>query len=259
MMQVRPIPAFKDNYIWLAGQADSHSVAIVDPGDARPVLDTLQRDALTPCAILITHHHHDHVDGVRELLRHFTVPVYGPARESIPALTHPLHEGDSVVLEAAGIRLQVLDVPGHTRGAIAYYDNNSLFCGDTLFTAGCGYLFEGTATQMYHALSKLAALPPETQVYCGHEYTADNLAFARVVEPDNPDILSRSRDVARLRAQDLPTVPATLAMELRTNPFLRCHIPAVAVAAAGYAGRRLPETAEVFAVIRAWKDDLDKV
>lgn len=259
MMQVRPVAAFKDNYIWLAGHTDSHCVAIVDPGDARPVLDALRRDGLTPCAILITHHHHDHVGGITELLRHFSLPVYGPAREAIPALSHPLHEGDQVVLEEAGLHLNVLDVPGHTCGAIAYHGNGGLFCGDTLFTAGCGYLFEGTATQMYHALSKLAGLPPETQVYCGHEYTADNLAFARVVEPHNPDILSRSSDVDRLREQGLPTVPAPLALELRTNPFLRCHIPAVVAATERYAGRHLAETAAVFAVVRAWKDDLDKV
>lgn len=259
MIQVNLVPAFKDNYIWLIGSADSRQVAIVDPGDATPVLDTLRLRALTPCAVLITHHHRDHVGGVTGLLRHFDFPVYGPAHEPVPALTHPLQEGDSVQLPSLGLSLSVLDVPGHTRGAIAYYNDAGLFCGDTLFTAGCGYLFEGTAPQMYHSLSKLAALPPDTPVYCGHEYTLENLSFARVVEPHNTDISARISATTGLRAQGLPTVPAPLALELCTNPFLRCHIPAVIAAAERYAGRRLASAAEVFGVVRGWKDNLDLV
>ncbi|MDA1107218.1 MAG: hydroxyacylglutathione hydrolase [Proteobacteria bacterium] len=259
MIQVNPVPAFKDNYIWLIGHTDSRQVAIVDPGDARPMLDALQGQSLTPCAILLTHHHRDHVGGVTELLRHFDIPVYGPAHEPVPALTHPLREGDRVALPDIGLTLSVLDVPGHTRGAIAYYGHGCLFCGDTLFTAGCGYLFEGTPPQMYHSLSKLAALAPETQVYCGHEYTLDNLSFARVVEPRNADISARITEATRLRARNLPTVPALLALELRTNPFLRCHTPVVIAAAESHARRPLSTPAEVFGVVRRWKDDLDSV
>lgn len=259
MIQVNSIPAFKDNYIWLIGHTDSRHVAIVDPGDARPVLDMLQRQSLTPCALLLTHHHHDHVGGVAELLRHFDIPVYGPAHESVPAITHPLCEGDSMLLPELSLTFNVLDVPGHTRGAIAYYGHGGLFCGDTLFTAGCGYLFEGTPPQMYHSLCKLAALAPETQVYCGHEYTLDNLSFARIVEPHNADISARITEATRLRARSLPTVPAPLALELRTNPFLRCHIPAVIAAAETHAGRPLPTPPEVFGVVRHWKDELDPI
>lgn len=259
MIQVNPVPAFKDNYIWLIGHTDSRRVAIVDPGDAHPVLDALQRQSLTPCALLLTHHHRDHVGGVAELLRHFAIPVYGPAHEPVPGMTHPLREGDSVALPEIGLTLSVLDVPGHTRGAIAYYGHGCLFCGDTLFTAGCGYLFEGTPPQMYHSLGKLAALAPETRVYCGHEYTLDNLSFARVVEPHNADISARITEATHLRARNLPTVPAPLELELRTNPFLRCHIPAVIAAAERHAGRPLPTPSEVFAVVRRWKDDLDSI
>ena len=259
MIQVNPVPAFKDNYIWLIGHTDSRRVAMVDPGDARPVLDALQRQSLTPCAILLTHHHRDHVGGVTELLRHFDIPVYGPAHEPVPTITHPLREGDRVTLPEICLTLSVLDVPGHTRGAIAYYGHGCLFCGDTLFTAGCGYLFEGTPPQMYHSLGKLAALAPETQVYCGHEYTLDNLSFARVVEPHNADIRARITEATRLRARNLPTVPAPLELELRTNPFLRCRTPVVTAAAENYAGRPLSTSAEVFAVVRRWKDDLDSL
>ena len=259
MIQVNPVPAFKDNYIWLIGHTDSRQVAIVDPGDAEPVLDALQRQSLTPCAILLTHHHHDHVGGVVALLRHFDIPVYGPAHEAISTITQPLREGDSVQLAELGLTLNVLDVPGHTRGAIAYYGHGGLFCGDTLFTAGCGYLFEGTPAQMYHSLRKLAALTPEIQVYCGHEYTLDNLSFACVVEPHNADIKARITEATRLRARMLPTVPAPLELELRTNPFLRCHTRVVTAAAESYAGRPLPTPPEVFAVVRRWKDDLDSL
>ncbi len=257
MLEIHPVPAFDDNYIWLIGSTDSKHVAIVDPGDADPVLEALQRHGLTPIAVLVTHHHGDHTGGVAELAEQFHIPVYGPAHERIPALTHPLVEGDEVELTALGLRLRVIDTPGHTRGHICYTGHGALFCGDTLFTAGCGRLFEGTPAQMHGSLTKLGALPEDTLVYCAHEYTTANLGFARVVEPDNPDIIARSAEVEVRRAHDEPTVPATLAMEKRTNPFLRTAIPAVVAAAERFAGHPLADGVEVFATVRHWKDTLD--
>lgn len=257
MPNVHPIRAFKDNYIWLISRPDTPYAVIVDPGDARPVLETLQERGLRLLAILITHHHRDHTGGIKTLLEHYPAPVYGPASETITALTQPLTEQDKVSVPELGLDLQVLDVPGHTRGAIAFYGQEMLFCGDTLFTAGCGKLFEGTAQQMHASLAKLAALPGHTQVYCGHEYTVDNLHFARLVEPDNPHIRARLVETMALRACDLPSVPAPLDLERRSNPFLRCEVPAVIAAAERFAARRLQSGAEVFAVVRRWKDSLD--
>jgi len=257
MLTIRPIPAFKDNYIWLLSGPEKPYAVLVDPGDAQPVLEALERLSLIPGAILVTHHHWDHTNGIRTLLKHYPMAVYGPASEAIPGLTHPLKQGDRVSFPEIGADFQVLDVPGHTRGAIAFYGNGALFCGDTLFTAGCGRLFEGTAAQMHASLTKFAALPDQTQVYCGHEYTVENLHFAQVVEPANPDIQARLNEATGRRAVALPTVPASLAVEKCTNPFLRTAVPQLIAAAERYAGHRLPTGAEVFAAVRRWKDDLD--
>lgn len=257
MFEIRPIPAFDDNYIWLLAAADSHQAVIVDPGDADPVLETVERRGLQPVAILVTHHHGDHTGGVAELAQRFATPVYGPAGERIPALTHLVGEGDIVGLPALGLQLRVIDTPGHTRGHVCYTGHGALFCGDTLFSAGCGRLFEGTAAQMHASLEKLAALPDETLVYCAHEYTAANLRFALVVEPENPAIIARLDQVEALRARGEPTVPSTLGLEKRTNPFLRTAVTAVVAAAERFAGRRLTDGAEVFGTVRHWKDTLD--
>ncbi|MCW8917689.1 MAG: hydroxyacylglutathione hydrolase [Gammaproteobacteria bacterium] len=257
MMKVHKIPAFDDNYIWLIGCEGRSGVAIVDPGDAEPVIDYLQREGLQAEAILITHHHGDHTGGVAELVARYPVPVYGPATERIPALTHPLREGDRVKLATCGLTLKVIDTPGHTRGHICYYGHGALFSGDTLFTAGCGRLFEGSAEQMHHSLEKLRALPDETLLYCAHEYTQANLGFAAVAEPDNPDIASRKVSVERLRREGKATVPAPLSLERATNPFLRSHLPVLIAAAERFSGRTLTTPAEVFAVVRQWKDSLD--
>ena len=246
-----PIPAFEDNYLWLL-HGDGNEAVVVDPGDARPVLGTLDERSLALGAILVTHHHADHVGGILPLLERYPVPVYGPARESIPGITIPLGEGDQVSL--CGMRLEVLEVPGHTAGHIAYRGEGLLFCGDTLFSGGCGRLFEGTPEQMHQSLQRLAALDPATLVCCAHEYTEANLRFALAVEPDNPALQQRYREVGQLRSEGLPSLPSTIAIELQTNPFLRTHVPAVRSAAENHAGRRLTDEVEVFAVLRAWKD-----
>jgi hydroxyacylglutathione hydrolase len=254
MAAVLHVPAFEDNYIWLIRGGSGRQVAVVDPGEAAPVLAYCAAHGLTPCAILCTHHHHDHVGGIEDLLRHREVPVYGPAAELIPGLTQRLRHGDVVELPELALAFEVLAVPGHTRGHIAYYGHGLLFCGDTLFSAGCGRLFEGTAEQMHESLGRLAALPPETAVYCAHEYTADGLRFAAAVEPDNPEVRTRQREVAALRARGLPSLPSSIGLERRINPFLRSHVPAVRAAAERIAGHRLESEACVFATIRRWKD-----
>jgi hydroxyacylglutathione hydrolase len=251
--------AFEDNYIWIVCPEDSDGpkprpAIIVDPGDADPVLRLLDQERLVPVAILCTHHHPDHVGGVAELVKRFRVPVYGPADEPIASVDHPLHDGDTVEVGELGLRLHVLAVPGHTRGHIAYYGEGMLFCGDTLFSAGCGRLFEGTAEQMYASLSRLAALDADTAVYCAHEYTTANLRFARAVEPDNPNIAEYSATVDEWRRTGQASLPSTLARELRINPFLRTNDPVVRLAAESHAGTRLAGADQVFATLRRWKD-----
>jgi hydroxyacylglutathione hydrolase len=252
MRQVAPISAFQDNYIWCLRQAGC--AAVVDPGDARPVLEYLDAEGLTLVAILCTHHHADHVGGVAGLLERFRVPVYGPAHEKISTLTTRLQQGDRVKIDELGSELEVLDIPGHTAGHIAYYGGKLLFCGDTLFACGCGRLFEGTAAQMWSSLSKLAALPGDTAVYCGHEYTLSNLRFAQAADPDNPALATWEREAVEQRKRHVPTLPSTLARERAANPFLRAGDPALAASASRYAGKALHDPVEVFAALRDWKN-----
>ena len=245
--------AFRDNYIWVL--TDGKQACVVDPGEARPVLDFLHSNAIRLCAILNTHHHYDHVNGNAELLEHFAVPVYGPRSEDIVEVSVPVGENDSVEIAALGLRFDVLDIPGHTAGHIAYYGANYLFCGDTLFACGCGRLFEGTPAQMSRSLAKLAALPDTARVCCGHEYTLANIAFARVIEPDNQALTAReARERTKIQAGQ-PTLPASLADERATNPFLRCGEPAVVAAATRHAGHPLDGPIAVFAALREWKNN----
>lgn len=250
-MKIVPIPAFEDNYIWLI--CEGHLAAAVDPGDAEPVLDYIGLHGLQLEAILNTHHHGDHTGGNKDLLKHATVPVYGPRHENIPGLTHPVGAGDIVRLPGLLTDFSVLDVPGHTAGHIAYYGAKSLFCGDTLFACGCGKLFEGTPAQMAASLQIFAALPDETRVYCAHEYTLTNIEFAKTVEPANAALLQRETRDRLAREQGRPTLPSTISLEKATNPFLRCDQPAVIEAASRHAGHALNDPVSVFAALRQWK------
>lgn len=252
MVNVIPVPAFRDNYIWTL--TDGRCAAVVDPGDAEPVAAYLAAERLELVAILATHHHADHVGGIAELVASHRVPVYGPATETIPHAGARLREGDRVSIAPLPIELSVLDIPGHTAGHIAYVGHDMLFCGDTLFACGCGRLFEGTPAQMVASLAKLAALPDETQVYCGHEYTLANLRFALAVEPHSPALVARNQADGEKRARNLPTLPSAIGLERATNPFLRCKEPAVIEAANRRAGRRLDGEVNVFATIREWKN-----
>lgn len=253
MTKIIGIPAFHDNYIWVLFNPKGQAV-VVDPGEADQIIEYLKKYHLTLVAILITHHHFDHSGGIAKLLRHQKVPVYGGHQEPIDLMTHPVREGDLIPLEGLNLTLNVLEIPGHTLGHVAYVGNNLLFSGDTLFTAGCGRLFEGSAAQMLSSLTTLKSLDPQTQVYCGHEYTLANLHFATEVEPDNEKITSRLEAVLALRHQGLQTVPSALAEELATNPFLRCEHPDVIRAAEKHAKRPLHDAVEVFASLRQWKD-----
>ena len=252
MLQIAPVRALNDNYIWTLRNA-THA-AVVDPGEARPVLESLARERLELAAILATHQQGDGGGGGADLREKRRVPVYGPRNEPIATLTRPVSEGDTVSVPELDLTLSVLDIPGHTRAHIAYYGAGMLFCGDTLFACGCGRLFEGTAEQMYASLQKLVSLPDDTLVYCGHEYTLSNIRFAKTVEPANAALEAREARDRRLRDAGKPTVPSTLGEEKATNPFLRCLEPAVVDSANKYLGARIADPVRVFAAIRDWKN-----
>lgn len=257
-MEVMPILALKDNYIWcLINRSEQHCI-VIDPGEASPVLAALSYHRLKLSAILITHHHWDHTQGIREIVAHTKSPVYGPALEKVAGLTNPMNHGDEITFKDLGFSLKVMHVPGHTLGHIAYYNQDLLFSGDTLFTAGCGKIFEGTAEQMYNSLSAMKQLNENTMLYCGHEYTASNLAFAIEVEPKNQDIQRRTQEVSALRTKNLPTVPSRLSVEMKTNPFLRCEQKTVIEATENYANRKLNSATEVLGALREWKNHFSR-
>jgi hydroxyacylglutathione hydrolase len=251
--EVVPLPAFTDNYIWTI--RDARRAAVVDPGDAAPVLDFLRREQLELVAILNTHHHADHVGGNSELLRHEKVPVFGPHDDRIPEVTQRLADGERMTLPHFGIEFEVIEIPGHTRTHIAFRGGGMLFCGDTLFAVGCGRLFEGTPQQMHDSLAKLMRAPDATRVYCGHEYTLSNIRFAKAADPANKALRELESSAQQLRDQGLPTLPSTIAQEKATNPFVRCREPAVIAAASSYAGKSLPDPVSVLAAIREWKNN----
>jgi hydroxyacylglutathione hydrolase len=254
MLEIIPLPALKDNYIWLLKNKASGHIVIVDPSEAEPILNLIESEGLIPIAILITHHHWDHVGGIPEITEKYNIPVYTPKTESVAGSTNPVGEGDSISLPEMDLELSILDVPGHTSGAVAYYAKGMVFSGDTLFTAGCGRMFEGTPPQMHASLSKFKTLPDDTLLYCGHEYTLSNLQFAATVEPENKAIQERLIQIKQRRDKDLATVPATLAIEKETNPFLRCEQDSVINAARQHSDNKLELPHEIFAVIRSWKD-----
>ena len=250
--EVIPLRAFADNYIWTL--RDARCAAVVDPGDARPVLDYLRAEKLELKAILNTHHHADHVGGNSELLRHHRVPVFGPHDGRIREVTHPLADGERMTLPHFGIEFEVFAIPGHTRTHIAFYGAGMLFCGDTLFAAGCGRLFEGTPRQMFDSLDRLMQLPDDTAVYCGHEYTLANIRFARSADPGNPALRELESRAQALRAEDKPTLPSNIGQEKATNPFVRCNKPELMAAASRYAGKALTDPVSALAAIREWKN-----
>ncbi len=263
--EITPIPVFEDNYIWMID--DGRRAAVVDPGDAMPVIERLETRGLVLETVLSTHHHHDHVGGNEMLAARYRPIVYGSVQETIPACTHPLRGGEQLYLLQDHVRCAVIAVPGHTLGHLAFVlecerDRREeavvLFSGDTLFAGGCGRIVEGAAAMMYRSLQKLAALPPTTRIYCGHEYTLANLGFARVVEPANFALAEREKRVAQALESGLPSVPSLLYEELQTNPFLRTHEPAVRQAAQAHSGALCETEEEVFAALRQWKSDFRK-
>lgn len=255
-MKLIPLPAFQDNYLWLLH--DGRRALVVDPGDAGPVRAALDEGGLQLDAILVTHHHPDHVGGVDALRDATGARVFGPARERIPEPLERLSEGDAI--EVLGLRFDILDVPGHTAGHIAYNCPDVdgaplLFCGDTLFSGGCGRLFEGTAAQMHDSLGKLAALPGNTRVCCTHEYTLGNLKFATAVEPANTKLNHYRQQCEERRSRGEPTLPSTIAVEREVNPFLRTRVAAVAQAAHAYNAADMNDEVAVFAALRQWKNE----
>ena len=254
MHNIVPILAFQDNYIWTL-RNDQYAI-VVDPGDAVPVIKYLEENKLTLLAILVTHHHRDHIGGINDLVELYNTPVYGPRREKIPHLTYPLGEGDELEFKQLNFKTKVSDIPGHTLGHIAYLWEGGMFCGDTMFTCGCGKIFDGTPEQLHHSLQRLASQPDDTLVYCTHEYTEYNTPFAQICEPSNLALKQWVDDAEALRQQNLPTVPTTLGQEKATNPFLRCTQPEIIYQIEQHNGIKLAPGDEqaAFIALRQWRD-----
>jgi hydroxyacylglutathione hydrolase len=252
-----PIPALTgtyDNYIWITH--DRENAIVVDPGDAAPVLEYLQKNQLNLCAILITHRHNDHIAGISKLVEVYNTRVYGPRSELIPGITDVVTEGNVVKIQELALQFDVISIPGHLPDHLAYIGNGGVFCGDVLFGCGCGKMFIGTPEEFHHSLQRLAALPANTHVYCAHEYTESNIRFALLCEPDNIELQQRQLDAAALRAQDLPTLPSSIALERATNPFMRCGQNAIIANVSKQLNLSPPPSneVEVFAALRRWRD-----
>jgi hydroxyacylglutathione hydrolase len=254
MINAWPIHVLGDNYVWVLHASRGQAVVVVDPGDGESVLASLRARELHPAAVLITHHHADHTGGLGVVVEHFAIPVYGPAGEQIRGVDHPVAGGRTISLDDPAFEIEVLAVPGHTLGHIAYHTSDAVFVGDALFAGGCGRIFEGTPAQMYASLQRLVDLGGQTAVFCAHEYTVANLRFAREVEPANLELARRLDEALMLRRRGEPTVPSTIGLELRTNPFLRCGEVSVIEAAQRHAGSAMTDELEVFTTIRSWKD-----
>src|SRR3954467_8956460 len=252
-LSVNPVRAFQDNYVWTL--RTGANAAVVDPGEAGPVLAYLRAHKLNLTALLNTHHHANHVGGNAELLEHYPVPVYGPHDDRIPTVSNRLREGAKFTLPGFDVEFDGFEIPAHTRTHIAFYGAGMVFCGDTLFACGCGRLFEGTPAQMHAALTKLARLPGQTRVYCGHEYTLSNIKFARAVEAGNAELVTWEKAAAALRGEDEVTLPSTLKQELAANPFMRCSEPEVVAAASKHAGKALTDPVSVLGALRDWKNN----
>ena len=255
-IHIQPIAAFSDNYIWLIYNSETRDACVVDPGDAQPVLSALKQLELNLTAILITHHHLDHVGGMAALQEACSVKVFGPNNPAISGIDHTVGAGDTATV--LGVDFQVLEVPGHTLDHIAYFNSEGspvLFCGDTLFAGGCGRVFEGNPPMMHSSLQSLAALPASTRVYCAHEYTMANLAFAVAVDPKNKALQQRIAEAEKTRAKNMPTVPSEISLELATNPFLRCSDAGIRESLAAQGKLAGDTDSEVFAAVRAWKDN----
>lgn len=256
MLKIIPINAFKDNYIWVGVNEAPGEAFVVDPGDAAPVLDFLHQQQLKLIGILITHKHSDHAGGIAELLSVYPrAPVYAHAIENISRTTHVVKDSDVITIDGWNLVFKIMHIPGHTLGHVAYYANGILFSGDTLFGAGCGRLFEGTAEQMLTSLNRLAVLPGDTLVYCGHEYILANLRFALQVEPENKDIHHRIKLSEDLRLNNQPTLPSTIDIERKTNPFLRCEERDVALSVEKKAAQKLNNVVDIFFELREWKNN----
>ena len=253
MLKIDAVPAFNDNYIWLIHALDGQHVLIIDPGDAEPVISVVDQQKLIPVGILITHYHDDHIGGVAKLTAEYNIPVYGFNHSSRTEITHSLNMSKPLFIEGFP-EITLLDVAGHTADHIAFLVENNLFCGDTLFAAGCGRLLGGTAEQLFKSLALITTLALETNIYCAHEYTLANLAFAATVEPDNIDIQQRIIDTRSLRQKLLSSLPSQLALELKTNPFLRCEQDDVKKAAETWSSQQLKTPLQVFTELRKWKD-----
>lgn len=258
MIEIRPIPAFNDNYIWII--TDGRYACIVDSGQSYPVISFLEQHQLQLKSILITHHHQDHTGGVVDLAQKTGAKVYAPMSSQIEGVNEYVQEGSVVDLSPIDLSLAVLEVPGHTLDHVAYVgqiypQQDVLFCGDTLFSCGCGRLFEGNASQMLQSLDKIKKMRDNTLIYCAHEYTESNIRWALAVDPSNPDLLTWQKSAKELRKQNKPTIPTTLGQELRTNPFLRANQSVIQQAAEQYAGRVLSSPTEVLAMLREWKNN----